>query len=197
MTTPPVIGRRERKRAQTREAISGAATRLFLERGYDNVTVAEVADAADTAVATVFKHFADGKPALIFDDGTERREGIVAAVRDRKPDTSPIDAVHRYLLGRGPFLRDVDEEFAARTRLIMETPALTDYSRKLWVTCEDDLATALAEAYGRDADDIAIRALTRFLLEIPDLAGFDQDSRGSMAGIIDLLAHGCADWPAT
>ncbi|WAC56795.1 TetR/AcrR family transcriptional regulator [Gordonia sp. SL306] len=189
-TTPAAMGRRERKKAQTRQAISDAAMKLFLQRGYDNVTVAEVAEAADTAVATVFKHFADGKPALIFDDGTERREGIVAAVRDRDPDRSALAAIGDFLLTRGPFLEKPDAEWAERTRLIMDTPALTDYSRKLWMVGEGDLAEVLADAYGRGPDDIQIRALARYLLEIPGLAGFRPDSRAALRAIVDLLDNG-------
>jgi AcrR family transcriptional regulator len=55
MTEPE--GRRERKKAQTRKAIADAALELFSERGYDNVGVREVADAADVALSTLFKHF--------------------------------------------------------------------------------------------------------------------------------------------
>ncbi|MDQ3767496.1 MAG: TetR/AcrR family transcriptional regulator, partial [Actinomycetota bacterium] len=61
------VGRRERKKAETRRALSGAAVRLFLERDFDEVTVAEVAEEADTAVTTLFNHFPDGKDALLFD----------------------------------------------------------------------------------------------------------------------------------
>ena len=67
MTT--TVGRRERKKAQTRQALTDAALRLFLEHGYDAVTVAQIAEAADVSIATVFKHVPDGKEALIFDDG--------------------------------------------------------------------------------------------------------------------------------
>ncbi len=65
MTAPP--GRRERKKQLTRQAISDVATRLFLERGFDAVTVAEIAAAADVAVQTVFNHFPT-KEDLFFDD---------------------------------------------------------------------------------------------------------------------------------
>jgi AcrR family transcriptional regulator len=60
-------GRRERKKQLTRQAISDVATRLFLERGFDAVTVAEIAAAADVAVQTVFNHF-PAKEDLFFDD---------------------------------------------------------------------------------------------------------------------------------
>ena len=77
------IGRRERKKAQTRQALSDAALELFLRRGYDQVTVAEIATAADTALATVFKHFPDGKESLIFDDGLIPDASQIALARGR------------------------------------------------------------------------------------------------------------------
>lgn len=58
-------GRRERKKAQTRKALADAAVRLFAEHGYDGVTVAQIAEAADVSIATLFAHVPDGKEALI------------------------------------------------------------------------------------------------------------------------------------
>ncbi|MFC4944641.1 TetR family transcriptional regulator [Pseudonocardia sp. GCM10023141] len=72
-------GRRERKKQQTRKAISDIATHLFLERGFDAVTVADVAAAADVAVQTVFNHF-PAKEDLFFDD-VDWIEGPARAVR--------------------------------------------------------------------------------------------------------------------
>ncbi|GAA3667381.1 hypothetical protein GCM10022267_62350 [Lentzea roselyniae] len=77
ITTP---GRREREKAATRAALSEAALKLFLERGYGKVTVAEIAEAADTAVATLFAHFPAGKEALILDDSGEREAALTAAL---------------------------------------------------------------------------------------------------------------------
>ena len=57
MTQTHSPGRRERKKAATRKAISNAATLLFLERGFDNVSIREVAEKADVSPTTVFAHF--------------------------------------------------------------------------------------------------------------------------------------------
>lgn len=81
MSDPP--GRRERKKRQTRQSISVIATDLFLEKGFDVVTVAEVAAAADVAVQTVFNHFPT-KEDLFFDD-TTWVEGPADAVRAAGP----------------------------------------------------------------------------------------------------------------
>lgn len=91
------VGRRERKKAATRAAILDAATALFLERGFDEVSVREIADQADVSPKTVFTHFPQ-KEALVFGDEDERHERLVAAVRDRPPGSSISDALKAHYL---------------------------------------------------------------------------------------------------
>ncbi|CAM4205238.1 TetR/AcrR family transcriptional regulator [Kibdelosporangium persicum] len=184
------VGRRERKNVQTRQALARAALRLFLERGYDQVSVKEIADAVDISVPTVFKHAPDGKESLIFDDGTERRESLLAAVRERPAGQSVMAALRQFMAGRGPFAADPAPEFASKTALIMNTPALRDYSRKLWIRCEGPLAEVIAAELGRPADDITVRAIARYVLEIPQFVGAEPDPRAALDAIFDLLEHG-------
>src|ERR1700754_3911943 len=105
------VGRRERKKAQTRTALSAAALDLFVKKGYDNVTVAEVAERADTAVTTLFKHFPGGKETLVFGGGGEdRAAATAAAIRGRAPGTRPLDALEGFMAERGAFERDPDRD---------------------------------------------------------------------------------------
>jgi AcrR family transcriptional regulator len=184
------LGRRERKNAQTRKALADAALRLFLARGYDQVSVKEIADAVDISVPTVFKHVPDGKEALVFDDGVERRESLIAAVHGRPAGQSVMDALRVYMSGRGPFVADPTPEFRRRTELIMGTPALRDYSRRLWIRCEAPLAAAIASELGRDADDLTARAAARYVLEIPQFVGDVPDPLKALNAVFDLLEHG-------
>jgi AcrR family transcriptional regulator len=184
------MGRRERKKAQTRQALAETALRLFCEHGYDGVTVAQIADGADVSIATLFAHVPDGKEALIFDDGAERREGMVAAVRDRPPGRSVLAALREFMSGRGPLATDLSPELIRKRDLIMNTPALGDYQRKLWMTGEGVLAEVIATESGRDPADAAVRALARYVLEIPDLAGTQPDPRQALNAIFDLLETG-------
>lgn len=75
------MGRRERKKAATRRALADAALRLFLEHGYNNVGIKDVAEAADVSTTTLFKHF-PSKEALVFDLDADVEAALVAA--DRK-----------------------------------------------------------------------------------------------------------------
>jgi AcrR family transcriptional regulator len=88
--------RRELRKAQTRAEVRAAAQRLFAERGFDAVTIADVAAAADVAVQTVFNHF-ESKEALFFDGRTPWVEGIAASVAQRPAGHGPLAAVRAYL----------------------------------------------------------------------------------------------------
>jgi len=88
------VGLRERKKQQTRLAISDIATRLFIARGFDQVTLAEVAAAADVSVNTIFNYFAT-KEELFFDRGDDVAEEPSRIVRERRPGESVIDAIRR------------------------------------------------------------------------------------------------------
>lgn len=190
MTSMEAAGRRERKNAQTRRALADAALRLFLEHGYDHVTVRAIADEVDISVPTVFKHVPDGKVALIFDDGVERREGLLAAVRDRRAEESVMSALRGFMAGRGPFVDDPSPEFRRRTELIMKVPALRDYSRTLWIRCEEPLAEAISTELGRDIADLAARAVARYVLEIPQFVSDEPDPGAALDAVFDLLENG-------
>jgi AcrR family transcriptional regulator len=189
---PTTMGRRERKKAQTRQALADAALRLFGEHGYDGVTVAQIADEADVSIATLFKHVPDGKEALIFDEGVERREGLVAAVRDRPEGCSVLAALREFMSGRGSFATEMPPQLERMRELIVSTPALRNYQRKLWMAGEGALAEAVAAESGRDAADMTVRALVRYVLEVPDLAGMEPDPLQALNEIFDLLESG---WP--
>ncbi len=180
-----VIGRRERKKAQTRQALADAALKLFLERGYDEVGVKEVADAADVSVTTLFKYF-PSKEALLFDQDDDIEAALVAAVHDRPPGSPIVEALHAHIL------RDVsdggpDEEFL---RLIESTPALREYGRRMWMRHETALARAIAQESGAPPGDVRAAALARFALASRDLITAHEDPRAAAEEIFGCLARG-------
>lgn len=121
------------------------------------MTVTQIADEADVSIATLFKHVPDGKQALIFDDGAERRAALLAAVRERPAGRSVLHALHAYLARRGPFARDLPQDLRRRD-LVMNTPKLSRYQRRLWLRAETPLAEALAAESGRAASTAAVIA---------------------------------------
>ncbi|MFE3504586.1 TetR/AcrR family transcriptional regulator [Kitasatospora sp. NPDC059160] len=191
MTEP--TGRRERKKAQTRQSLADAALELFLERGYDQVGVKDVADHADVSVTTLFKHFS-GKEALVFDQDDELEAELVAAVRDRAPGMSIPRALREHMLRKQTQLavHATDPRFADFTRLVQETPALCDYAQRMWTRHEAALARAVAEAVGAPEDDVSCAALARFALEARSLVLRHADPRRAADEAFALLEHGWA-----
>ena len=184
---PPSSSLRERKKEQTRRSLHTAAVRLFLERGYNNVTVADVAEAAETSVTTLFTYFPDGKEALAFAWEEDRAEALTAAVTGRG-DVDPITAVERFIRSRGPFSPGADRSDPVH-RLIGTTPALREYVRRKWVQCEQVLCGLLARELNRPAD-ASLRALSRFFLEVPDIASQEQDPPLAVTEIFENLRRG-------
>ncbi|KIZ16464.1 TetR/AcrR family transcriptional regulator [Streptomyces natalensis] len=181
-TTP---GRRERKKAQTRQALADAALRLFTERGFDNVGVREVAEAADVSLSTLFKHF-PSKEALVFDLDADVESALVAAVRDRAPGQSALHALCDHMVNTHAAVRADDPFFV----LVDSTPALRDYARRMWSRHEKALAATLAEATGLSPDDLAVTGLARFVLEARSLAHASDDPARAMRDLFALMEQG-------
>ncbi|RZQ65865.1 TetR/AcrR family transcriptional regulator [Amycolatopsis suaedae] len=188
MDQAPTVGRRERKKAATRQAIADAALRLFAERGFDQVSIREIADAADVATTTLFKHF-PGKEALVFDEDEDKEAALVAAVRDRPAGQSIVDALREH--ARTVWLAVVNHprraEFVA---VVNSTPALQAYAERMWARHTEALGVAIADDLGVDRDDVSCRALARFVLDVPALTRGHPDPRAAVEEIFDLLAHG-------
>jgi AcrR family transcriptional regulator len=185
------VGRRERKKAATRQALADAALRLFLERGYDQVSIKEIADAADVSTTTLFKHF-PGKEALLFDEDEEQEAVIVAAVRDRPAGQSIPQALHE-LTRRRRELTATDPDFARMAELMAQTPALRHHASRMWMRHEQALAAAIAADTGAAADDPAARALAHFALDAVNFARDAAYPEGTLTAAFDLLEKG---WPA-
>jgi AcrR family transcriptional regulator len=146
---------RSRRRFATRRAISFVADRLFLERGFDNVTVDEIAAAADVGRMTVFNHF-PRKEDMFFDRDEEGRETVRAALRQRDPGVTPIETLrrlaHRLIAEQTPYL-----EFSTRSQGFIQTVAgsetLKARARAIRDELAEVLAAALSECVGRKAAD--------------------------------------------
>ncbi|MCX5163916.1 TetR/AcrR family transcriptional regulator [Streptomyces sp. NBC_00264] len=187
MTEPPT-GRRERKKAATRQAIADAALRLFLERGYDAVSIRDIAEAADVSTTTVFKHFS-GKEALVFDQEESVDAQLVAAVRRRDAGHSVLDALRQHVLDTWlPIAAHPQrDEF---NHLVDSTPALRAYAERMWVRHTDTLGAAIADELGVEHGNLACVTLARFALEVPVLVQGQRDHRAAIEEVFDILANG-------
>src|SRR5437879_13605264 len=109
-------GLRERKKEQTRQAIAETARRLFGERGFDAVTVAEIARAADVSEGTVFNYF-PAKEDLFYGQTESFETALVDAVRDRPAGESALAAFRRFVLDRAVGLDARAEVIAKAARI--------------------------------------------------------------------------------
>lgn len=140
---------RERKKLQTRHRLLAAATELFAERGFDKVSVAEIAEAAEVSKMTVFNYFA-GKEDLVLAPMEEHIGDVARAVRDRASGESVLAAVRGQFLAcverRDPSVGMSDAPVVLRVRrLIVETPALLTRAHAFSMRSFDLLAEALVE----------------------------------------------------
>lgn len=148
-------GLRERKKLRTRQRISDVATALITERGFDNVTVAEVAKAAEVSTMTVFNYF-PRKEDLFLDRIPEAVELFTRAVRDRRADETPVGAVHRLLcelLDRRHPLASIGDRYPAFWRIVLDSPALRARAREGVEELENALTEAVATTTGAAPGD--------------------------------------------
>jgi AcrR family transcriptional regulator len=149
-------GLRERKKELTRQRLSAVATDLFLERGFDEVTVAEVARAANVSTKTVFNYF-PRKEDLYFDRGPQAKALISQAVGRRAPDETTLRAL------RGLFLRQaagdhplgrVSAADAPFWRTVTQSPTLRARLRELAEEAESGLAELITATEGAGPDPL-------------------------------------------
>lgn len=133
------FGLRESKKLHTRQLIAAEAMRLFVTRGFDHVTVAEVAAAASVSEKTVFNYFPT-KEDLFFDEAPQRFAELAEAIRSRAPGESAIEACRRVQVHQCS--RFSNPHFAVFARVIHDSPALQAKELELMA----QLAATLAEA---------------------------------------------------
>jgi AcrR family transcriptional regulator len=150
-------GLRERKKERTRQLLSETARRLFSERGFENVSVAEVAQAAEVSPATVFNYFAT-KEDLVYAGLEVFESQLLEAIGRRSRGESVLDAFGRFILEPRGLLATDDEaaaaEFAAVVRLIAASPALLAREQQILARYTTALAGLIARETGAPAGDV-------------------------------------------
>ncbi|WP_433215990.1 TetR family transcriptional regulator [Microtetraspora malaysiensis] len=134
-----MAGLREDKKRRTRQAIGDVAMRLFAERGFEAVTVNEIAEAAGVAKVTLFKYF-PSKESLVLHAVEEDLAGVVLA---RPPGRSPLRALREYLLAFAAAPIGDADELIARMKVIVDSPALIAAVNRLQYGSRRALARAL------------------------------------------------------
>jgi AcrR family transcriptional regulator len=166
-------GLRARKKRRTRTEISDVATRLFAERGFEEVTLADIAAAADVSVKTIFNHFGS-KEELYFDRAEEMERVFEATIVGRDPGVTVLFALRRLLVDNVmPFpnrawarLAKPEAYDRLRAYLAVEDGAPVLQARRLVIAGQlgATLEAVLAAELQRPEGDASLRALAGFIV---------------------------------
>jgi AcrR family transcriptional regulator len=193
----PRPGLRERRKKLTAEELEAAAFRLFGERGFDAVTVDDIAVEADVSRRTFFRYFASKEDVLLADHFVQLRR-LREAIAARPLDEPIVTALRNALLSLTSDFEERKEKIILRGRLMRDTPSLQARSlvhQKLW---EDAMQVMVAERLGVDpvADlrpgvvSAATLAAMRVAFTNWLAAGCDGDLIALTAKALDLLDGG-------
>lgn len=142
-----MTGLRERKKRRTLTSIHDAAMALFAERGYGDVTVADIADAAEVSRATVFTYY-PAKEDIVLGEARLAVAALTAALVDREEPSAVIAGVRDWLR---PLVGWLEPDLLFQIRLADEVPAVAAARSRLIRSIEDTIADALTRTMGDDA----------------------------------------------
>ncbi len=150
------LGRRERKKRETRVALHRAALALFAKNGFRNTRISEIADAVDVSESTFFRYF-DSKEGVALEGIRQTAEAIVAAVRARPVSESPIDACLAVNRSDEMPRHRLKTEDLPGLELLGKTPELASKGHLMLSQIVADLAADFARRLDEDASTLAVR----------------------------------------
>lgn len=190
--------RREERRRLTRDRIASTAMHLFLERGFDRVSVAEIAHAAGVTEKTIYNHFGT-KAGLFFDESDDLLDELLHAVRTRDDGESAIDAVASYFAGIPEWAghRRPTKPSSRFRAVIADSPALQAAQRAMFARYERALAEELANQTGDSP-----RSVEQFVAAVALVGAIratfeaEADEAGTERGrrALDFLATGLREY---
>jgi AcrR family transcriptional regulator len=181
-------GLRERKKREMRRLLAEIATRMFAERGFDDVKVSEIAAVANVSEKTVFNYFPT-KEDLILEGRDEVESELLRTVRERPPGESVLASVRKHTLGVADRMNALPaERRAAFRKVVANTPSVHARMRQMSLRYEDELAGVLAEEAGTSRSDPTARTVASVLGVLTRLAfGFSGKANGSRWNHADVV----------
>jgi AcrR family transcriptional regulator len=143
------LGLRERKKQQTRDTIARVALKLFAERGYDETTLAEIAEAADVSPRTIFAYY-ENKEDILFCEEDVFLNALKQKLDERPAGTTTVEAIREFLASIEP----PDEQAQLRKKVIGATPALEMRWGALHAQLEPMLIKSIAKDLDASPDDM-------------------------------------------
>ena len=187
------LGRRERKKMETRRSIRDNALRLFADQGFERTTIQDITEAADVAPRTFFLHFASKEDVLLADAierGAAFKEALAAQPADASPLESVRGALHALMSGDG-----VDQdELMLRARLMDEAPSVLARNLEQYTAFEQLISADAGARLGQDpyldTYPVLLGATTMTALRVAISLWYRQGGEGDLAQIVDdALLH--------
>lgn len=183
------MGLRELKKDRMRKSISNLATRLFIEKGYHNVTMAEIAEKAQVSVPTLFNYF-PSKEALVFDEDKEQENELIDAVVSRKQGTSILDALRDFTIQHATLEPEELKNFKTFNHLIDSTPELSNYAKSMWMRHEQSLASIIQKEAKKKISKIEAEAIAHFCLDSLHRSLKFANPKANIDSLFSLLKNG-------
>lgn len=183
------IGLRERKKRETREALTRAALELFVERGYDETTLAEIAAAAGVSTRTIFAYF-PSKEDILFCTLEGMREALTRALAERPAGTDALTALREFIVSSAHGKTELEHKLG---RVIACDATLSSHKRARISEVQEVLAAAIADDLGVGPGDlrpqVAAASLTAAfeVLEQHDRAPWKEPTGEEVAAAIDPI----------
>jgi len=178
---------RERKKLRTRRALADSALRMFTERGFDAVTLEELADAAEVSKSTFFRFF-PAKEAAAIEAEAELWSAYLTALAERQLSGAILAELHKTLAAAAAGLDPGwDERFVATRRLVAAEPALLRYVEHYRAGIKQQVIDCLAGKLGLDSDDVRLHVLAELAATAFSLCGRRWVRLGGQGGRTVLL----------
>jgi AcrR family transcriptional regulator len=184
----PAPGLRERKKARTRAAIQRHAIRLFRERGYEETTISQIAEAVEISESTFFRYFPTKESVVLWDAFDP---AVIAAFRAQPPEVRALPALRAS--ARDVFARIDPAErrlLDDRLRLMASEPALRAAALAQFAGTVQMIAGMVAERAGRRAGDMAVQALAGAIIGLSTaaMAAVEADPSADFVAVWDALS---------
>ncbi len=186
----PETGLRERKREKTHDALVRTALQLFSERGFDHVTVEEIAAGYDLSARTFFRYFAS-KEDVLFSEGDRHRTHLLQALADQDPSVRPFAALEAALRLVATDYAQERDLLRMRHQIVASTPSLSTRAaerKQGWEVEVIDQLRASGRAHGMsDVDLRLVVAATTTALQVAIEAWVVSDEAADLADLLDAV----------
>jgi len=172
------MGLRERKKQKTRATIVDVALRLFARNGYQQTTIAQIAEAADVSPRTVSTYF-PAKEEIVFDISVESRLRLAEAIRSRPEGQDTMGALRDWVLDERKIWDEDEERLLCQRSVIEGNESLIAYERAQLREFELLLAEGIAVDLGMEPGDLEPRMAAAAAVGVFDLLSDEKDSHKS------------------